>query len=143
MGSVHEQAQARLRSMRQRYTPGRESIVNALTDSGRPLTIAELLAAQPPAAQSSVYRNLTVLEMAGVVRRIQGEDEFFRFELAEDLTTHHHHLLCETCGRVTDYTLPPAVERVVGKAIAEVGHQTGFRPRAHRLDLVGQCASCA
>lgn len=117
--------------------------MEALAGAGKPLTIAELLAAQPRAAQSSLYRNVTVLEAAGVVRRVQGEDEFYRFELAEDLTSHHHHLLCETCGSVADYTPPPAVERAVAKAMAEIGDRTGFRPRAHRLDLVGHCPTCA
>ena len=141
--ALHDKVSARLRASRQRYTKARQTIVDALAEVGAPLTVAELLAAQPLTAQSSLYRNVAVLEMAGVVRRVQGEDEFFRFELAEDLTGHHHHLLCESCGRITDYTLPPAVERVVGRAMAEVGDRTGFRPRAHRLDLVGHCANCA
>ena len=58
----------------------------------------------PP--QSSAYRNLAVLEHAGVVRRVITEGEFARFELTEELTEHHHHLICSRCGRVEDVTVP-------------------------------------
>lgn len=104
----------------------------------------ELLDALALSAQSSVYRNLSVLELAGVVRRVRGEDELTRFELAEDLTgRHHHHLLCSACGRITDYAPPSRLEQAVQHAMVEVTSQTGFVPQAHRVDLVGLCATCA
>ena len=34
--------------------------------------------------QSSAYRNLAVLEQAGVIRRVITDDDFARFELDED-----------------------------------------------------------
>ncbi|MGH9266770.1 MAG: Fur family transcriptional regulator [Acidimicrobiales bacterium] len=142
-GTLHDTVATRLRGVQQRYTLRRRALVEALAGTERPLAIADLLAAQPVAAQSSVYRNLAVLGSAGVVRRVAAEDEFSRFELAEDLTSHHHHLLCSACGRVADYTLPERLERAMEKAITEVSSQTGFRARAHRVDLVGVCAACA
>ena len=51
-----------------------------------------------------MYRNLVVLEQAGVVRRVTSTDDFARYELAEDLTEHHHHLICSSCGTVDDFT---------------------------------------
>lgn len=140
---LHDTAAARLRRVEQRYTAGRRALVDALGGAGRPLAIADLLTAQPVAAQSSVYRNLSVLEAAGVVRRVQGEDEFSRFELAEDLTRHHHHLLCSSCGLVADYQLPSSLERALGRAVSDVAETTGFVAHDHRVDLVGLCAACA
>src|ERR1041385_7150113 len=86
MPDVHATALARLRADRQRYTGGRRTIVEQLAHSERPLTIPELLSARTDLAQSSVYRNLAVLERAGVVRRLLTHDEFARYELAADLT---------------------------------------------------------
>src|SRR3712207_3394066 len=97
---AHATASARLRADQQRYTPGRRALVDALAAADRPLTIPELLQADDRLALSSAYRNLTVLERAGVVRRLVTSDEHARFELAEDLTEHHHHLICATCGRI-------------------------------------------
>ena len=139
---VHATAANRLRQVQQRYTTGRQALVDVLAGAGRPLSIPEILAADSSIPQSSVYRNLTVLEQANVVRKLHGSDEFSRFELAEDLTTHHHHLVCVSCGSVDDYTVPLRFERTMAKAIDEVSAETGFRAEFHRLDLVGVCARC-
>lgn len=139
---AHGTAATRLRGDGQRYTPARRALVDALAATDRPLTIPELLAADPALALSSAYRNLAVLERAGVVRRIVTSDEHARFELAEDLTEHHHHLICERCGRVDDFTVSPQLERTLEAALARAAEGTGFRPDHHRLDLVGTCAGC-
>ena len=62
-----------------------DGAVDILGAAESPLTIPDILQRRPELAQSSVYRNLSVLEAAGVVLRIAGGDEFTRFELAEDL----------------------------------------------------------
>ncbi len=69
-------------------------------------------------------------------------DEFARFELAEDLTEHHHHLLCVACGKVIDFTLAANLERKITDAITEVVVPEGFRQHSHRLDVLGLCATC-
>jgi Fe2+ or Zn2+ uptake regulation protein len=89
-----------------------------------------------------VYRNLSVLETAGVVQRIAGGDEFTRFELAEDLAGHHHHLICTDCGTVEDFTVPVPVEQRLETALVEAASAAGFQAVHHRLDLVGRCADC-
>jgi Fe2+ or Zn2+ uptake regulation protein len=56
---------------------------------------------------------------------------------------HHHHLICESCGGVADFTLLPALERDLDAALREAANAAGFRPDRHRLDLLGLCAACA
>ncbi len=135
-------ASARLNQAGQRYTSSRSSLVALLADSDRPLTIPEILQARAGMPQSSVYRNLTVLEDAGLVQRVASSDEWARFELAEDITGHHHHLICTGCGQVRDVTLPPGLEHKLDDALSEISADAGFTLRHHRLDLVGQCADC-
>src|SRR3954449_3061894 len=117
---LHTTAAQRLRADGQRYTTGRRALVTILDEATRPLTIAELLDLDPSLAQSSAYRNLAVLERGGVVHRLVTTDEFARFELAEDLTEHHHHLICSNCGSMADFTIPPELERALDKAFARV-----------------------
>ena len=74
---------------------------------------------------------------------MQGSDEFSRYELAEDLTEHHHHLVCVSCGSVEDFTVPPAVERSLDRVIGQVTAGTRFTPQTHRLDLLGTCGECS
>ena len=140
---VHATATARLRADGQRYTTGRRALVDALAVSTRPVTIPQLLEQGKGLAQSSVYRNLSVLERAAVVHRIVTADDFARYELAEDLTEHHHHhLICAQCGDVTDFTLPGSLEDDLDVAAAKVARRTGFSVDRHQLDLVGTCPTC-
>jgi Fe2+ or Zn2+ uptake regulation protein len=140
---LHERAASRLRAHDQRLTAGRVQLIEVLAATDRPLTIPEIRDARPGLAQSSVYRNLVVLEEAGVVHCLTTRDGFARYELAEDLTGHHHHLVCVTCGRIEDLPATPALERSVEAAVARAARTNGFRTEHHRLDFVGVCADCA
>jgi len=140
---LRELVTTRLRRVHQRLTPNREAIVDVLVASSRPLTIPEVLDAGHGLAQSSVYRNLVILEQAGVVHRIVTNDEFARFELAEDLVGHHHHLICSSCGTVEDVPPNARLEQSLRHAVDQVAAATGFRTQTHRVDLVGLCRRCA
>src|SRR5262249_45694988 len=140
--ALHDTVSRLLHGQQQRLTPARELIVSGLDAADGPLTIPEILTVGNGLAQSSVYRNLVVLEQAGVVHRVVTRDDFARYELTEDLTGHHHHLVCSSCGRVEDLPATPAVERSVAVAIDEASKRAGFRTEHHRLDLVGLCANC-
>jgi Fur family ferric uptake transcriptional regulator len=143
LSDLHTTAADRLRDDGQRYTTQRRALVHLLSEVDQPLTIPQLLERQPGLAQSSAYRNLAVLERAGVVHRIVTSDEFARYELAEDLTRHHHHLICSACGDVTDFEVSATVEEELESALAKVAKRTGFQVRTHRLDLVGTCPTCS
>ncbi|MDP9020703.1 MAG: transcriptional repressor, partial [Actinomycetota bacterium] len=134
---------ARLGAVQQRYTPKRRALVELLADAGQPLAIPDILGRGASLAQSSVYRNLVVLEQAGVVRRVTSTDDYARYELAEDLTEHHHHLICSSCGSIDDFTASRGFERTVARALTEVARDTGFEAQHHRIDLIGVCARCA
>jgi Fe2+ or Zn2+ uptake regulation protein len=116
--------------------------VSALAVAEAPLTIPEILERHPDLAQSSVYRNLTLLERAGVAQRVAGADEWGRYELAEDLTGHHHHLICASCGLVRDVTVPERLETLIDEELAHVAGGFGFTLQHHRLDLFGLCEQC-
>lgn len=107
------------------------------------MTIPMILQHAPSLAQSSVYRNLTVLEQAGLVARIALGDDHAHFELSEQVTgTHHHHQVCTECGAVDVVTLPNPVERKLDVALASAAQATSFRLTGHRLNLIGFCAAC-
>jgi len=140
---LHAVVTARLRRDGQRYTENRRQLVTLLADAPRPLTIPDIIKQRPSLAQSSVYRNLAQLERSGVVQRIVTADEWARYELAEDLTEHHHHLICSGCGAVRDFTVSSQLERRIDDALAKAADAAGFTFEHHRLDLVGLCADCS
>ena len=132
----------RLHRGRQRYTGGRRALVTRLLGAGRPLTIAELLRTDDGWSQSSLYRNLGVLESCGIVTRLPSTDGVARFEVAEELSHHHHHLVCSSCGRLDDVELPERVEATLHAVTAEAGKALGYEVDEHRLELIGRCSAC-
>ena len=86
----------------------------------------EIREQRPDLAESSLYRNLVVLEQAGVVRRVVTHDEFARYELGEALSGHHHHLSCSRCGVVEDVAASPGLERSVAAAMAGAARRRVF-----------------
>ena len=133
---------ARLAAFDQRLTGGRETLIDTLATAGKPLTIEDIIRAAPDLALSSAYRNLAVLERAQLVHRIVTDEEFARYELTEELTGHHHHLVCASCGAVRDVTLPGGIEGTLDRAVAKVARESGFTQVHHRLDLIGLCPDC-
>lgn len=140
--ALNDAVALRLARQDQRYTRVRQALVETLAGAGRPLTIPEILAARPELPQSSAYRNVTGLIDAGVVRRVAGTDDHGRFELAEELSGHHHHLVCATCGKVDDVAPSPRLERALAEAARAAAEEQGYAVTDHRFDLVGVCPEC-
>ncbi len=114
-----------------------------LRKAKQPVAIPDILRAKRGLPQSSVYRNLTVLERSHVVRRVITGEDYAHFELVEDLTEHHHHLVCSRCGAVEDVQIPPKLERSMEQALDTIAEASGFTTVSHRLDLLGTCRNCA
>jgi Fur family ferric uptake transcriptional regulator len=133
----------RLQAAGQRYTSRRRDLVQLLGRTRSPRSIPQILADAGDLKQSSVYRNLAALEHAGVVTRVPTEEEYGRYELAEDLIGHHHHLVCANCGTMSDVEVPSALEDTLDATLDRIASRAGFARVQHRLDLVGLCETCA
>ena len=125
-----------------RYTRGRRAIVEGLRAADGPVTLPELLELSSELALSSAYRNLSLMEDAGVVRRLAHGGDHARYELAEELTEHHHHLICESCGSVTDVVFDAQIESALDVALVRLGRAAGFVARGPTIDVYGVCSDC-
>jgi len=141
--SLDRDVERRLRSHDIRYTRGRRTVVAALAASEGPRSAAELNAAIGPGVPlSSLYRSLTVLEEAGVVIPHFGVKGLTRYELAEWITGHHHHLVCVACGTVEDIAIPPQQEARLRSLVDELAGLAAFSQTGHALEIEGRCAGC-
>ena len=141
--SLDRDVELRLADHDVRYTPGRRAVVAALEASDGPRSAAELhhdIGPQVPL--SSLYRSLTVLEEAGVVIPHHGARSLTRYELAEWLAGHHHHLVCVECGAVEDIEIPKAQEAQVRSLVEELSAGASFTPLNHALEIEGRCSKC-
>lgn len=140
---LHQEVASRLATSGQRYTRTRRRLVDILARAGMPLALPEIVRGRKNLPQSSAYRNLAELEAAGLIRRVASEDGFARYELAEELTGHHHHLMCSGCGRVQDLHIPIPLERRLDRTLDVLAREARFASVSHRLDLIGLCKTCA
>ena len=143
--SIHErQVEARLAESQVRYTGGRRHVVTALEGADGPMSAAEVhesLAGMVPV--SSVYRTLAVLEEAGVVQPHHSAKGITRYEIAEWLAGHHHHLVCVVCGAVEDFELPGELEGQLERLVGQVAEMSAFSASGHSLEVEGRCTRCA
>jgi len=117
-------------------------VVAALRTVPGPQSAADLHRTVTDVPLSSLYRSLTVLDDAGVVRRHHDSDGLARYELAEWLGGHHHHMVCVRCGLVEDIQLDADEERALRSVIASLAERSGYQVHDHELELEGECRSC-
>jgi len=142
--TLDRQVEVHLLDHEVRYTQGRRSVVNALARAAGPMSAAELSEVVGESVPlSSLYRTLSVLEEAGVVAHHLGAKGLTRYELAEWLTGHHHHLVCVECGQVADIEIPSSHEEIVRDLVARIASLASFQPSDHALEIEGRCAECA
>jgi Fur family transcriptional regulator, ferric uptake regulator len=141
--TLDREVELRLRDHDVRFTKGRQSVVEALARASGPMSAAELTEEAPDVPLSSIYRTLAVLEEAGVVTNHLGAKGLTRFELAEWLTGHHHHLVCIDCGSVSDVDIPAAKEKSVRSLVSEIAALASFEATDHALEIEGRCSRCA
>ena len=141
--SLDRDVEKRLNDRDVRYTRGRRKVVAALHEADGPMSAAELhdkVSVDVPL--SSLYRTLAVLEEAEVVMPHFGTRGITRYELAEWLTGHHHHLVCVVCGTVDDIDVPPRYEEAVRVLVDKIAGVGSFSPSGHVLEIEGRCSKC-
>ena len=87
---------------------------------------------------ASVYRVLDLLGERGFVQRIDVGAGMARFEPVHLSGEHHHHLVCEDCGKVEAFS-DDGLER----ALHKVEGRTGYSVAGHDVVLRGACADCS
>lgn len=144
MAPLDREVEKRLLGRELRYTRGRRDVVTTMAGAGGPLSAAEVRDEIGGALPlSSIYRSLTVLEDAGVLAPHHGTKGVTRYELAEWLRGHHHHLICIDCGSVEDVDVREEQERQVASVVDRISAAASFVPINHALEIEGRCARCS
>jgi Fur family ferric uptake transcriptional regulator len=94
-----------------------QEIFDALRAKGRKIGIA------------SVYRSVDVLAELGLLQRVDVGDGVMRFQPVRPGGDHHHHLVCDDCGKVERCPRRGAPRRVRRRHGADGGDPNGTPPR--------------
>ena len=86
---------------------------------------------------ASVYRVLDVLAVLRLVQRVDVGDGIARFERALPDGDHHHHVVCDDCGKVEPFS-----DSSLETAIVRASKRLGYNVDAHEVVLRGECGDC-
>jgi Fur family ferric uptake transcriptional regulator len=131
-----ERAKGRLNEAGFRSGAARRQVIELLEREDCALTALEIDRRLPSVGRASVYRTLEQLEQLHLVHRVDVGGEGVAFE-RNDPGGHHHHMVCERCGKLIPFS-DPALER----AIEGIGERAEFEITAHDVLLRGRCPDC-
>ncbi|MBI3232120.1 MAG: transcriptional repressor [Candidatus Doudnabacteria bacterium] len=125
-----------LKSGKLKVTPIRVKLLDILEHAERPVRVKDIIKAVKSDI-ATVYRNLESLMKIGLVSQVFLDQKEAYFEPASD--GHHHHAICENCGRVSDiYNLD---HQKIEKLALRTSDFSNFN--RHSLEFFGICKSCA
>jgi Fur family ferric uptake transcriptional regulator len=89
-------------------------------------------------SRASIYRVMEELEEIGLVQRVEVGRGVVRYEPARSGPGHHHHLVCDHCGRISPFT-----DAGLERAIRRVSDSLPLRVSEHEVVIHGACETCA
>jgi Fur family ferric uptake transcriptional regulator len=120
----------------------RRAILDLLDEQSCALSAVEIQAAlsrrDRDVSRSSVYRIMEELEEIGMLQRVELGQGMVRYEAVRGKPGHHHHLVCDHCGR-----LQPFTDDGLERAIRRLSDRVPLRVSEHEIVIHGSCETCA
>jgi len=128
------------RGKKLRMSHPRLLIYQELSSSKIPLTPRELYEIlrrkKRRVGLTSIYRSLDLFESLGMAFKIS-KGSTVKYKFCE-LKNHHHHIVCQSCGKVVEFECSDLTEWV--KWVME---STGYKVTDHQINFLGFCKKCA
>ncbi|MGD0264220.1 MAG: Fur family transcriptional regulator [Candidatus Methylomirabilota bacterium] len=122
-----------------RLTRSRRAVLQVLSASSEHLKVAEVhrraRRIEPRVGLASVYRTMDLLERLHLVKHVHMEHRHRHYAR---ITEHHgHHLVCNGCGLVVEFT-DCQLERLA----RTLARRTKFQIEGHCVEFFGRCRKC-
>ncbi len=122
-----------------RLTPQRMLVIETLHNADGHISAEEIYKhlhrRYPYANISTVYRNLELLKKLNLVTETNFGEGRVRYHITDK--GHHHHLVCHSCGKITDleeFVLHPLKDTLL--------QEYGFDADLRHLAISGECSRC-
>ena len=136
-----EHTDATLRAAGHRAGSGRRAVIEVLARHDCLLTANDILDELRRDGRrigfATVYRALETLTELGLVRRVDPGTGSAAYEPLDPSGAHHHHVVCDACGRVTAFS-DDALERTIEALSVRLGRDI----ESHEVVLRGSCPDC-
>lgn len=128
-----------LRQAGYKYTKPRRCVAEVLLTEHRHLTapeVVELVSQRDSSVgRMSVYRTLELFTHLGLIRPVFQGEANARYAIM--MGGHHHHLVCQACGKVIHFDDCP-----LDTLIEQLEARYGFHIEGHLLEFFGHCQAC-
>ena len=122
-----------------RVSPQRREIASAAAGLAGAFTVEELGRAvrseDAGIGTATLYRAVAALEANRWLERVGERDGSILYARCDAGSRHHHHVVCEGCGRVVATECPVTI--AAGRKAG------GFRITRHEVTLYGLCPACS
>jgi Fur family ferric uptake transcriptional regulator len=129
----------KLSNLGYRLTPQRLMVLKAIEDADGHISAEEIYeqvsAHYPKMNISTVYRTLELLKTLDLVTETDLGDGRVRYHCMGK--GHHHHLVCQQCGQITDVE-----ESIVAPLWAEIMDKYDFKVDMKHIAFFGKCRKC-
>lgn len=130
-------AATQLEQIGYRTTAPRRTVLEAISATApEPFTAEGLATAVPQVGRATIFRTIRLLQELDLVCRVPLEDGSVRYQLSR--SAHHHHLVCRSCGRLTEFS-----DTDLDGLIQRQADRSEFTLDGHSIELYGRCAGCA
>jgi Fur family ferric uptake transcriptional regulator len=120
-------------------TEPRRLVLDVFLNEEEPLTPAAVHRRLPDRSinLASVYRAIELFCRLGVLAEVDHVAEGKRYELSDDYREHHHHLICQQCGKTEDFEdcEMEEIEKLIRRRFR-------FKVMRHDLRFIGVCSRC-
>ena len=129
----------RLSEQGYRLTPQRMMVLSAIENARNHISAEEIYAQVRAKYRhvniSTVYRTLDLLKSLGLVTETDLGGGRVRYHPMEK--GHHHHLVCQDCGRIIDLD-----ESVLASLKSQLRREYNFDADLKHLGIFGRCGDC-
>ena len=129
-----------LRKIDLRATPTRVAVMNFLEKTSQPVDVNSVIdylnANGIKTDPATVFRMMNTLTQKGIIMPIQFYEGKTRYELSNK-DDHHHHLICDNCGKIEDIS-----DAIIPNLEKEIRIKRKFKVLRHSLEFFGVCPAC-
>lgn len=144
MEDMLEEFKKLLREKGLKTTGQRLAVLKTLLDNPeKHMTVEEIYdivrKSSPEIGLATVYRNIQLLTEMQLTNKLNLDDGYIRYELADprEHHHHHHHMICLDCGRVFEFQ-----QDLLDDLEDNIMEKTGFKVVNHEVKFYGYCADC-
>lgn len=119
------------------FTKARYSILEVFHQEHGPFSAEDLLAKLPEELcdRATIYRTLKHFKEKGLLKCVNFDEDFSRYEL-NDEGHHHHHIICRNCQKIE------TINSCFLEQIEQNLKEKGYSRLSHNLEFFGLCNSC-